>query len=473
MRPRVHVADDLDEDTTIDFQAAKQRALLVLRSPLRHLKVALAVFLATVALSGFVALRAKPVYRAQTDIIVQRNVMMPTFGETARNQQNTDFDPVTGVSETVKGRDNLLALVRETHLAERTTQGGRSGASDDKIQLLAKALESKLSVKTDGVIVTFTVDWSDPQIAYDLVSAAVHNFLDGRNAAEVSLISSAITLLEQHAESEREGIDEAMNEFLRLKEGWNAPVPAVGGGIARPALVRPVIDSDVPRRIAEKRQQIKDLEDERRKQMTELRGQMAGLLGSYTPSHPAVAALQRKIDAIADEPSSLAALKNEERAMLNQVASSFGGKVQAKSVGGFVMPELPRIAPVGRGASVAPFSRQDLEIADPASAVALSRLQNRIHKYEEFMDQISAAKLELDLARNAFQYRYGINRPAEVPTKPKFPLRTLALVAGALFGLVLTVVVTAILDLLGGRFLEPWQVKRKLDLPLLGEVTRP
>jgi hypothetical protein len=115
-----------------------------------------------------------------------------------------------------------------------------------------------------------------------------------------------------------------------------------------------------------------------------------------------------------------------------------------------------------------PVSAQDLEVADPASAMAFSKLQARIHKYQEFMDQISAAKLELDLARNAFKYRYNMFRPPEVPSKTKHPIRILLSLAGALVGLLLAFGLSTAVDVVSGRFVEPWQVRRRLSLPVSG-----
>ncbi len=105
--------------------------------------------------------------------------------------------------------------------------------------------------------------------------------------------------------------------------------------------------------------------------------------------------------------------------------------------------------------------------------MALSKLQNRIRKYEDFMDQISLAKLQLDLAKNAFKYRYGIYKPAEVPTKPKYPVALFFGVGGTILAAILAAVVAALVDILSGRFVEPWQVRRRLSLPMLGEVIRP
>ncbi|HEX9295873.1 MAG TPA: hypothetical protein VF881_08555 [Polyangiaceae bacterium] len=473
---------DETEDGSFDFEATKENAKLIAHAPKRHPKLACALFGAALGIGILAATAASPSYRAETEILVQKNVTLPTFGDPARNPQvNNDVDPAFGVSETVKARDNLVNLIRQTHLLDKTEDASnrKPVSEQDKMQMALRKLESKLTVKSDGSLVTFVADWNDPQTAYDVVSAAVHSFLDGRSAAEVSIVSNAITLLEEHAKSERDGIDTAMEEFLHLKEGWKSggstaasstvqgsPAPRASGLEAR------IADSDLAKRLEEKKQQIKDLQDERRKHLAELRAQMAGMTGTLTPSHPSVVSLQRKIDALSDEPANLTALKNEERGLLNELAAATGGKAGGASRPSAAIGGGPSLLGASRSSST-PASKQDLEIADPASAMALSKLQNRIRKYEDYMDQISAAKLQLDLARNAFKYRYAIYKPAELPTRPRFPIRALLVFGGALFGLMLAFGGAAAMDLVSGRFVEPWQVRRRLSLPVLGEVGSP
>jgi uncharacterized protein involved in exopolysaccharide biosynthesis len=465
------------DDESLDLAATKEMLVLVARAPLRRPKLSALIFLGVALFGAFASLKVSPSYEAQAAIVVQKNATMPTFGDTAKNAQNNDYDPAIGVSEAVKGRDNLMALVRETHLLERTPPpvNGAVMTEQERVLGLSKALDKKLKVTSDGSLVSFSAEWSDPQTSYEIVAAAVRHFLDTRTAAEVAIVSDTITLLEEHASTERDGIDVAMQEFLRMKEGWKGPSSGSASVAAPVAAARPTPPAGVPntarqaelaRRLEETKQQMKEMQEDRRRQLSELKSQLAGALATYTPSHPTAIGLQRKIEGLSDEPSSLAALKNEERSMLNELASMTG----TKATGG---------GPVSIGAlslgsrSTAPASKQDLEIVDPASAMALSKLQSRIHKYEEFMDQISAAKLELDLAKNAFKYRYSIYKPAEVPTHPKYPVRALLIGGGTLFGALLAAVVAALLDLLSGRFVEPWQVKRRLSLPLLGEVAKP
>ncbi len=474
------VDDQVDE--SFDIARAKETLALVARSPLRRPKLALLVFGAVTAIAMFASYRAQPIYRAQAAIVVQKNAVMPNFGDAAKNPQNTDIDPAAGVSEAVKARDNLVSLIRQTHLLDKakSSASGQAMSDDDRLQILVKVLERKLTVTSDGSLVSFAADWSDPTTAYDVVSAALQNFLDGRTAAEVAIVSDAIGLLEEHAKSEREGIDVAMEEYLRTKDGWKASSSSSAAprplGPAKPST--PAADAtgiarraDIAKHLDETKQQIKEIEDDRRRQLSEMKSQLAQTLAVLTPSHPTAVGLRRKIEQLSEEPPSLTTLKNEERSMLNELAAMTGSK-DTKPSGAVGLVGTAGMAPQ-IGSHALPASRQDLEIVDPASAMALSKLQSRVRKYEDFMDQISAAKLELDLAKNAFKYRYTIYRPAELPTSPRYPIRLLLAVGGVLLAVVLAAIVAALVDIVGGRFVEPWQVKRKLSLPLLGEVGRP
>jgi uncharacterized protein involved in exopolysaccharide biosynthesis len=288
--------------------------VLILRAPLRRPRLAAVIFASVTLLATIAAVRVSPTYEAQAAIVVQKNAMLPTFGEAAKNVPSNEIDPAVGVSEAVKGRQNLISLVQQTHLADKTKTPLMS--DEDRLQAVVKVLERKLTVTSDGATVTFVADWSDPQTAYDLVSAAVHNFLDSRTAAEVAIVSDAIDLLEEHAKSERNGIDVAMEEFLRLKETWKTPAassaaPRVAGSSPQPGeAVGPAEQAEIARRLDEKKQQIKEMQEDRRRQLSELNAQMAGILGTLTPSHPTAIGLRRKIDAFSQEPPNLTALKN-------------------------------------------------------------------------------------------------------------------------------------------------------------------
>jgi capsular polysaccharide biosynthesis protein len=79
----------------------------------------------------------------------------------------------------------------------------------------------------------------------------------------------------------------------------------------------------------------------------------------------------------------------------------------------------------------------------------------------------------MDIARAAFKYRFSVVHPAEVAHKPRKPNVPAVLFGGLFATLLLTFLVAAFADLFGGRFVEPWQVERRLKIPLLGEVSPP
>src|SRR5262245_59720536 len=117
------VEDGLDE--SFDITRTKEMLVLVLRSPLRRPKLSFAVFGVVTALAMVAATRASPTYRAQAAIVVQKNAVLPTFGDAAKNVPSNDFEPATGVSEAVKARDNLMSLIQQTHLLDESSDLAR------------------------------------------------------------------------------------------------------------------------------------------------------------------------------------------------------------------------------------------------------------------------------------------------------------------------------------------------------------
>jgi capsular polysaccharide biosynthesis protein len=77
------------------------------------------------------------------------------------------------------------------------------------------------------------------------------------------------------------------------------------------------------------------------------------------------------------------------------------------------------------------------------------------------------------MTRAAFKFQYTVVRPAELPRVPSKPKASLIVVATIVLALLLMIGLPGALDLLRGRFIEPWQVSRNLDLPLLGELNPP
>ncbi len=100
-------------------------------------------------------------------------------------------------------------------------------------------------------------------------------------------------------------------------------------------------------------------------------------------------------------------------------------------------------------------------------------MQNASAKYGEMLSRIEAANIELEVAKASFKYQYTVVRPAELPRKPSKPNVVLILLATVFCAGLFTVLIPGAADLLGGRFVEEWQLERKLGLPLLGQLDMP
>lgn len=107
---------------------------------------------------------------------------------------------------------------------------------------------------------------------------------------------------------------------------------------------------------------------------------------------------------------------------------------------------------------------------DPQIALARTRLVNAAQKYEELMGRVDAARMELDIARTEFKYRFTVIHPAEVPRMARKPNLLALLPGGLAVVLLFFLLVPAGVDFARGRFIEAWQVNRRLRLPVLAEL---
>jgi uncharacterized protein involved in exopolysaccharide biosynthesis len=96
-----------------------------------------------------------------------------------------------------------------------------------------------------------------------------------------------------------------------------------------------------------------------------------------------------------------------------------------------------------------------------------------VGKYEELMDRIDSARIELHTAHAAFKYRYAVVELPELPKKPTKPNVLFILLVGVALSVALAIIAAGAKELTPGRFIERWQVPRRLPIPLLAEVEKP
>jgi uncharacterized protein involved in exopolysaccharide biosynthesis len=476
MLPQEQPEADLSVESEGSGEAGLAQALevggFVLRAPRRRPLLAAGVLFLGVTVTLAVVLLAPRAYTVSSTILVQRNVVIPLLGN-PRRALPTDWDvPVRETSEFIFRRDNLVAVIKESGLDTRWDVG-RSPilklkdallrrafgpmSEKDTVRMLVGTLENRLSVQVDDATIKFSIDWHDPETAYRVVSCAEQKFLKDRSAAAIAAITDTLTILNDEEARRREVVAAALAEAQKLQLAAAPPVRQAGAPQERSTSNELTGKHEVANELAEnadKRRTIQAAEEARQRRLAELRAQLAELRITYASAHPLVLAMEEKIRHAEVVPPGLVAMKQAERASPRRIK---------------------RFSPQNGGIREAPSNllagaeRED----DPGLAAAKARLGAAQQKHEEVLDRIASARIELQTAEAAFKYRYAIVKPAERPDKPTKPKALVLLVGGLAASVALAIAAAVAKDLASGRFIEPWQVRRRLPIPLLAELEGP
>jgi len=449
----------------------------ILHSIGRHKLLFLLVWLGIVAFSFGLMLSLPKAYRVQATLQAQRNTVMPALSNPTRAIPIEADTPTRQAAETVQRYDNLVAMIQQTELLKNWPVNRAPmlrlkdfiwgklftpSTQEEQIINFAYLLRNKLWVTTGEGTVTIGIEFPDPQLAYRLVDTAVENFLEARHAAEVSSITEAITILEARAEQAREALTASVQQLQALRDergGRSGARVRRAGTVARPAAP---VDQEISRllvTVQSKRRAIADLEEFRRRRVTELQTKLQEQRAIYAQNHPVVLDIEQSLAAVRQESPQVAVLKRE--------LSQLEAELKKRGAPDEPAPEVGRPTPVvpERLERLDPREDEDAQIEYTKEQVSFA-----LSKYNSFLDRIEAARLELDSARAAFKYRYTIVLPAQKPRHANKPNPTLVLGASLIAGLALAVLSTAFVDLRSRKLLESWQVERELKLPLVGEV---
>jgi uncharacterized protein involved in exopolysaccharide biosynthesis len=482
------------EPEGIDLEHIKEMVGFALHAGGRRPKLAAMTFLAVAALGLAAAVTMPKVYSAQVKILAQRTGAIRALSN-PNSEMNRVDDPTKNVANMIMRHDNLVALAKEANLVawfeesrapilrlkDRLSMWMSGPVSDeDKLRVIVATLEKELDIFTDENTLVITVEWPSAPMAYDLVTLLQKNFLEARYDSDLAVITDSIAVLQEHAKSEQAQVDTALTEYQE------AVAPAADMAAARLSMPQTGIAGtprqEAPSAIAspapnlaleETRLRIQALEQERQRLLDSLQQQLAQAQLTLTPMHPTVVALQQRLDTMSQPSQELRRLKSEERSLVEQAERS--APAPPSSAG--ASSPLPRVQRAPLAAEATPTRLRSAlppwaAPEDGHTRLARSKLEAAIQSSEAAMARIEAANIELDITRTAYKYRYTVLTPAELPSKPKRPLSQIVGVGAVLGAVLLAFLVATMADILGGRILEPWQVRRRLKLEVLGEIDR-
>jgi len=433
-----------------------ERVAFAINAVRRRKVRAACVFLGGVAASGVYLWIRTPTYHVETKILAQKQQSLPS------TVRPIDDAPTRSASDLVHRRENIIALIKQTDLFSKggPTQppwyqrlpllrriASASADDDDPLNRLVTRLDKALVVTTGEGTITIAIDWPAPQQAYLLVEAALQNFLDARHGQEVAAIDEVISQLQARASTLRKQLDavvqEVQREPARETAVSRATPRAQGEGMVR---LRTTLEA--------KQRAIRDIEEFQRKRLDDLQAQLDAQRGIYSDTYPSVVTLRQDIEALSQESPKLTALRQEEAKLRAEYSARLG-------------KEAP---PEGGASSTAALkaSRRDRE----GSPEQQERLRDAQFSYQQMLERINAAQVELDAARAAYKYRYAVIWPAQMPKRPVSPKPMKVLGLGTFASFVLAVLAAALADLRGGKIVERWQVERTLNLAVLAELRR-
>jgi len=469
-----------DSGELFDWQLIGSYAGFVLHSIRRHKRLFLSIWVGIVAFSLVLMWALPKTYQVKTILQANRNQIMPALSNPTRAIPMDADTPTRQAAETVQRYDNLVALIQQTELIKNWQLHRaplhrvkdaiwrvlfKPPKPEDEMEDFVYYLRNRLWVTTGEGIVTIGIEFPDPQQAYRLVNTAVENFLEARHAAEVSTISEAITILESRADQAHQALAAALRQLEAARDERSARlgrrVRTRSAGETRAPAEPDQETSRMLLSVQSKRRAIADLDEFRRRRVTELQTKLQEQRAVYAANHPVILDIEQSLDAVRQESPQVTALKRDVASLDADLKKRGASDQPEREVG---RPTAVVIQAEHLGA----FDPREDE--DPQIGYLREQVNFALTKYNSFLDRIEGARLELDSARAAFKYRYTVLVPVQKPRGPIKPKPKLVLGASLIAGLALALLCTAFVDLRSRRFLESWQVERALKVPLLGEI---
>jgi uncharacterized protein involved in exopolysaccharide biosynthesis len=310
--------------------------------------------------------------------------------------------------------------------------------------------------------VTIGITWPDPNMAYRIVQTAQENFLEERHTEELALISESIGILEEHAATVNTDIKASLDSMAQARASVTPSEPNPIYRVLRRATISPAAAASQAR-LETVRRTISDLEQFRNRRLAEMQATLADQRNVYGPEHPQIANTLQLIRALQADSPQLTQLRREEQELHDKLV---GMGADANAAGPAASAD-----PILATAALRSLDRLRTDsLVGEKQQYSRARLRMSLRSYDDLLERIDAARIELQTTRAAYKYRYGVLMPPQVPTGPVKPKPILLIAGGLVLATMLGIFVALGLDIATGRILERWQIERALGLRVLGDV---
>ena len=470
-----------------DFEQLRDWAGFVVGAVRRHPWLYLATFLASAILALGLAKFLPRTYYTETSILAKRNLTISVLVNPERtasldpeppspNQPDAVDSRTKAAAEEVLQHENLVSLIKQVNLLDRRDVARspllrlkdalfalvrKPLTEEDQLDALVGLLARNVSVNTEGGKVTIGVTWHEPQIAWELAEAAQRSFFEKRQREDLAHINDAISILEVYEKTAGEELKQTLNAFDQL---FNQIIRARRRVIGDPRVLPSESENDqrlgqLRYRIRAKRRSIDEEEEQHSRRLAAAQAELVEQRAIYSADHPTVVERQRQVDALRKGSPQLETLRSEEQALMAEYIKLTG-----------------RLVPYPDEMTPDPFGLERVLVGilpaiseNPQAALAMGQLQNQTLAHQALRRRLEMARMERDVVEASLKYRYTVLTPPDFPSRPEKPNALLIALGGVALGLLLGVFVALARDVLAGRILESWQVKRSLGLPVLAQ----
>jgi hypothetical protein len=514
------------DEALVDFRQIGDYIGFVVRSVIRHPYLAALTLILMIGATAAAVVVWPRTYHVEARLLAQQADLMAAYSN-PRTTSGSGPSPFYAISETILQHENLVSLIRQTdllnawertrppalRLKDRAMRALRGAPSEqDRLTAMTGLLEQRfdVSITTEGAVI-IGINWPDARSGYELVEAAVQNFLDTRQSGEAAALNDSIAVLERYAATLEKDVNGTFAE-LQAEQAKRTPgvrrftlpavvpttpeaVPVVTGLPAPPPEVM-VRLGRMKAALDARRSEVARLEESKAQQYSDLQGKLAAALTVYTEGHPMVASLRQALASAAQDPPQLqqarveaqnlerdyvtlaAAQEKPEKPAAQQTAATAGdakgtadSRTTTQANAAKRQPSVSML-PVPRTAANDSPSESSTQPSGPTDYASLTavRLRLQVVQLGDIRDRIAGARLALATSQAGFKYRYVLTRPPQLPRAPIKPNVPLVTIAGLLGAFALAIAAALARDLLSGRIVETWQVERQVGVPVLARV---
>lgn len=414
----------------------------------RHSPLALATFLIIIGATGLAISVLPRIYHVEARLLA----LPPEGAPGAARQSSSELSGlIDGAAQVIVSHEKLRGTIRDYSLIEdweanrgpllrmreRVEQALHLASAVDPIRgerrMLAR-LEKKLVVQVKGAEVVIAFDWPNPSTAAAVVASLQHKLVEARREAELTPLERKLTSLQASAAQTERRMDDLtarVTTMIRRKrrgaraasvralqaEGRFRRLPDPGLATARLDLIS-------------RRKEIVDIEDARRKRLSDLNATLAEQRATLGPSNAALLDTEEKIRELQADGAQLQLLKSEEQERLAAYIRAGGRETELS----------------GDHAGVWPL---ELKEDDPAIVFEKARIAREDAALGRLRAEIEEARQSVAAARATFASRYTVLSAPEIPEDPIFPNVPLLVFASALAGALAAVICAIARDVLG------------------------